>query len=151
MIDRHGPVLRLLVLWYGLAACTVVVPSPTPTNGIADTPAPTATVVPQATPNGTISIGCFLATQSVISDFLHIAGQLHAFPASEQKRVLERLAGGTQETVRNAPAGCFASARLEALQALWDYISVTPEPDLTNARIEELILATGLPYPTFTP
>ena len=103
---------------------------------------------PPATPDGTISIGCFLAIHSIIDEFRRLDSQVTEFPASQQGDVLGPFVEETTAIVVGAPTGCFTDAELAALEAFWRYATTTRPRDLTRVRIRELLAAVGIPYPT---
>ena len=135
-----------------VAACATPRPTPRPAStpiAVASTqPSPTE---PPATPDGTISIGCFLAVQAIVDEFRHLDAQVTAFLASEQGDVLGPFVERTQDIVVGAPTGCFTDGELTAFEAFWHYAATTRPRDLETSRIRELLAAVGIPYPTAAP
>src|SRR5258706_761468 len=146
MTRRHTRASTCLVA-LGLV-CSSVGCEPMPSTQPSSRPPPTQiTLAPSpslgSTPGETIPIACFLAVQAVIDDFRHIEAQLDAFPASEQQEVLRRYATSAKDSVDAAPSRCFMDEQPAALDALFEYVVATPAADLTAARIQELMTATG--------
>jgi hypothetical protein len=134
-----------------LSGCAPIPPWPAPTVEATASPSLTQSPRPEAIPNGTISIGCFIATQSVIDDIRHLVFQINELPISTEKDVLVARTATMQSVVVAAPPGCFSGDELLAFEAYWSYVRVTPARQLSKKRIEELLTATGFPYPTFAP
>jgi len=96
-------------------------------------------------------IDCFLAVQSIVDDFRHLDAQVTEFPASEDGDVITRYVETTKASVAGAPTGCFTDKELAGLEAFWQYAQTTPPRDLGTKRIQELLAAVGIPYPTPNP
>lgn len=126
-------------------------PGVRPSAQTISSPTPAATSAAVATPDGTISIRCFLTIHALIDAYRHLESQLDAFPVSDQLDLLAEFGAHIRELVTHAPAGCFSDEENAAYRELFLYLLNATAYTITAERIQELMTATGLPHPTAHP